>query len=157
MNEDIKCSLPYDNQTTLKTMFRGRRLYVDGGASLWVEGDLITNPNIKIREITNSPSIEVAVDPSTVGQYTGVDDQDDRRIFEGDIVEFETMFPVINGTTKHVDRIVRHYSCWSIQVSLKGDFNAYTYFDLNTASHKWQPRKLRIIGNIYDGVKRKFS
>lgn len=67
--------------------FRGKRL--DNGE--WVEGFYIKNPDIPAgqneHEILISDGYECTpVIPSSVGQFTGLRDKNDKEIYEGDIV-----------------------------------------------------------------------
>ena len=68
-------------------LFRGRN--IDG--SEWVYGDLL-RPNLIVLDWENDTGTRVfgleavAVDPNTIGIYTGFEDIIGRRIFEGDII-----------------------------------------------------------------------
>lgn len=71
--------------------FRAKRL--DNGQ--WVTGDLLTNHPHHGTAILEHGCINYAIDPETIGQYTGQKDDFDKEIYEGDIVDNGTDDPYI--------------------------------------------------------------
>lgn len=114
-------------------LFRGKR--IDNGE--WVEGFYCKHDTVKVCFTTDDPKRKhliivdgfcdwgfepplqgIEVDPDTVGQYIGLPDMQDVKIFEGDIVQFggeygeieysedEAMFHVVfNGWLTDFDHL----------------------------------------------------
>lgn len=116
-------------------IFRGKR--TDNGE--WVYGDL-THSVYKIGDTcVGKYGCEIGmhqVDPSTVGQYTGLTDKNGTRIFEGDVVVIETdCIPSF--------MLNRYVVVWD------DDQTAYKLLKDNTI-YDIPMGRMEIIGNIHD-------
>lgn len=123
-------------------LFRAKR--IDNGE--WVVGSLLVSKTGKtyIRYYPagdSKTSLQTAVDPDTVGQYTGLTDKNGKMIFEGDILEahFDEYFPE-NAT---VVKVIWHENGFGTK---QGDFCPDPLCANDCEA--WE-----VIGNIYDNPK----
>lgn len=110
-------------------LFRGKTI----ANGKWSEGTLLVTKQGCC--ITPDATVYVAVDPETVGQYTGLTDKNGTKIFEGDIVKYgDTVHNVVfeqrNGTA----------------------YFGLVYSTLETLSFGYYQdlKQIEVIGNIYD-------
>jgi uncharacterized phage protein (TIGR01671 family) len=113
-------------------LFRGKLL----STNEWTEGNLaVSKTGVAIITPDDTPIGKYGqVDPETVGQFTGLLDENGDKIFEGDIV--------------YVYRGIRESFRYRVAVEyLEGGFNPF-------ANPNWDslpnPSEVKIIGNIHD-------
>lgn len=139
-------------------IFRGKRL--DNGE--WVEGDYFRkyiydkDDNVSLHHLIGWQVADndgemcndyEDVDPATVGQYTGMKDKNEKKIFEGDI------FKDYSGIFRSVFRVPGGLAFEDNPVSFGYDHRAPVYpyssiAEMQNAS--WLSRYCEIIGNIHD-------
>lgn len=123
-----------NNNLLREILFRGKRL----DNSKWVYGSfafIAQDDRPAIRARNDEWHGWVAVEPETVGQFTGLHDKDGKRIFEGDLVKAER---IVNGD-EWFGVVVWWNGCFAIQ---GGKYRNVPAIDLF--------RGYEVIGNIHD-------
>lgn len=126
-------------------LFRGKR--VDNNE--WTEGYLykIWNKVFLLWGMTGDcPNMEEVI-PETVGQYTGIKDDQDVRIFEGDIVEVRYDDDYDDDTAYLTE--VRAYGN-TLCVDVEGEDYDSTAIDFAVDQWREDGCELRVVSNIYD-------
>lgn len=111
-------------------LFRGKR--VDDGQ--WIYGDLLTANGTEC-EISDWNEVDYSrhdVDHETVGQYTGIDDREGDKIFEGDIFKI--------GAENNIYTVRFDYGCF---LAYEDDVQVGILAELSTMF-------IKKIGNIHD-------
>lgn len=118
-------------------LFRGkpRRL----NAYEWVHGHLLHHDENISKIYSEEIDYVVGVIPETVGQYTGMTDENGTKIFEGDIVSFKRVNALGLTTSRIGD--VRYYDELPI------------FYIMATTGDAWdwvECEQIEVIGNIHD-------
>jgi uncharacterized phage protein (TIGR01671 family) len=127
--------------------FRGKSLR-DGE---WFYGNLFDHDTKGNTHITTLERGCLVIDPETVGQFTGLTDEFNREVYEGDII-------MLDGSPEMGVRVVVFYEeSFNIATRKEYDYlqqgahpylNDYAHMDcLNTWSNSGL---VRVVGNIYD-------
>lgn len=135
-------------------LFRGKRL--DNGE--WIDGYYahIGPVNCKRADIIpeySSAFYGVEVDPSTVGQFTGLLDKNGNKIFEGDVVKYsfdnpDSPIATENGKRLIIGRIF--FSDWRASFSVTAGRNCSSALNNDLFNYVRNGNRVEIIGNIHD-------
>ena len=122
-------------------LFRAKKNYGDGE---WIEGVPIQCYDGDWQMVTDCS--KTMIDIETIGQYTELTDKNDKKIFEGDILNCCLGESYIIGVVKFDQRIASFFV----------DYNnrkTNLFIDFFLANQKNEKVCFELIGNIYDNPK----
>ena len=122
-------------------LFRGKTLL-----DKWIEGDLLQylgDGKVHIVQHYKGAGGQEVI-PETVGQYTGLTDDNGKKIFEGDILGVTNDDPDYDYITKV------SFECNTLCVDVEGQ--DYDYTSIGFAADIWDCEcdRIEVIGNIHD-------
>lgn len=93
--------------------------------------------------IQNSCADMFAVYPHTIGQYTGLRDRHNQKIFEGDIVEIDEHDTWVNGLYQVIYDEKNH--CYALERNVEHHYSYFSFSNLNGFNET-----CKVLGNIHD-------
>ena len=128
--------------------FSYRTKYKNGD---WVYGLLTDCENYAgFAEMTNTDGVTgIEVDKETVGQYTGINDKNGKKIFEGDIVKYNIVTKFSEG--EDLEDAEERHECIDTVFFTNGRFRpAPIRIDCEDFWYAWAYDDFEVIGNIHD-------
>ena len=127
------------------TDYRGYRgKVIDGGE--WVQGYYLVQPTTlgDKTHIIYDGEYEHAVDPSTVGQYTGLQDKNEVDIFDGDVIKVPDLYetPENTNTTYHNEVIGYEYGAFTMDGQPLFDDWDYIREECEVIGNRWDNPEL---------------
>ena len=129
-------------------LFRGKRL----GDGKWIEvnyWEFCGGHNI----MAPGTCIGSRVDPSTVGQFTGLLDKNGKRIFEGDVVKYTFCMPDDQTAPEYLKRVIIGrvlFSDWRASFSVTAGRKCSDNLNNDLFKYVRNGNRVEVIGNIHD-------
>ena len=118
----------------------------------WVYGLLLMDVKGHYRIQYDPRRFSVIVDPDSIGEYTGIKDENDKKIYEGDICEVVKMYPTY-GKYFQTDDPYSTERLICVCSFIDGAFRIRRKYLNRRGEEKFEEgsiKKCKVIGNIYE-------